>query len=175
MESGGARTGRVDPLGAIEAPARPTPAWRNLSWLAVVTAIVLGLAGGFWLFDVQPFDEGSTSGAGSDRGFVRSEPDPFGGGSLYVYCDAPGELVAWYVSITNTAQIPVTLLGAVHSETASIATETNGVWLESIAAARRPPALMPPRAEGPTTDPFEEPDLRPTTIQPGQEYELWAR
>src|SRR5574337_849865 len=152
------------------------PRWRpTRGWLVVVAIIIVGLAGGTWLLGVQPLAEGSTSGPDSTRGFLRAEADPFGSERLYLYCDPPGGLVAWYVSITDISPLAITLLGAARSDMASAPAETNWTWLESVAAARRPPAPMPPLANGPTTDPFHEPDLRPTTIQPGQEVELWAR
>lgn len=155
-------------------------AWRLLG-LGLVVAVVLILGiGSLVLANVyMPLTEGSASGPDSAWPgglYARNEQDPFGTGTMYVYCSVPNARFAVLLSIRNDGPLPVTILGSTPSDlTANEAAGGNQFWLTDLASARVATPTDTPALSHEATDPRTTATMAPTVIAPGDELELWAR
>ena len=126
----------------------------------------------------MPITEGSGSGPDNTPSsrFARSDADPFGTGTMFVYCSAPDTTFAWFISLRNNGPLPLTVLAGEHGPYwIPQWAEGNGFWLVDLAGFRDPaPATTPIQSHG-WTDPVTAPTLTPTTLNPGDEVEVWAR
>ncbi len=156
---------------------------RRLRWLAlaIVAVLVVVLAGGYIFLAnaYMPLAEGN--GSGPDSGipgslFARALDDPFGSGRQYVYCSEPNGRIDWYVSLINNGPLPVTILGGdpgpgrVTSDT-----HVNGFSLVDLAIYRQALPADTAAFGQDRTDPRTAPAMPPTTLEQGDQLEVWAR
>jgi hypothetical protein len=155
---------------------------RRRPWAVIGVAFVALIltAGTVFLTNVyMPLEEGSSVGpdqsvAGSL--FERSIDDPFGSGSMWLYCGRPNGRFAWYITLRNTGPLPVTVLGGDSGPIPiPVMEQGNSFWLVDLAAGRlSTPTDTPIEMHG-FTNPRTAPVLSPTVIAPGRELEVWAR
>jgi hypothetical protein len=147
------------------------------------TALVLAIAGmaGYGFLDAvyMPLEQGSSSGSDEaypDSRFLRTETDPFGSGTLYVYCAKPKGDFAWLISLRNTGPLPITLLrlGSGPLVLAEQGIE-DGFGIHDLALARSAEPADAPLASHGFVDPREAPTLGPITLASNDEVEVWVR
>jgi hypothetical protein len=152
---------------------------RGVINIGLVLAFV-GIAGyGFLDAVYMPLEQGSTSGSDddfSDSRFLRTETDPFGSGTLYVYCAKPKGDFAWLISLRNTSPLPVTLLGL--GEGPLVLADqgfVDGFGIRDLAPLRAAEPADTPLTSHDYLDPRKAPTLAPVTLASGDEFEVWVR
>jgi hypothetical protein len=146
--------------------------WRRIV-ASLVGVVIVGLAVGFvWLGNVyQPLSEGYWVGGDTIAPgslFVRIERDPFGDGSMWVYCDQPNGRFAWGTTFRNDGPLPVTILGGDPGPLRGVdMSDSNDFRLVDF-------ALAPNQPPG-TADPRQLPSMTPVTLASGDELPIWAR
>lgn len=150
--------------------------------LVAIVAAFLGLAvlgAGVLATTYMPLIEGSTSGP--DTGFgasrwLRTEPDPFGSGGLYLYCATPPGDFAWMTSLRNDGPLPLTIEGLGDGPLAPTGPDAGvGFGIRDLAVYRAAaPADLPPEARD-ARDPRTAPTIGPTPLDQGDEIEVWVR
>lgn len=170
--------GTVPPVRGT--PRRRSPGWRAAGIAAVTLVLVTLLAGGLFLAAVyMPLSEGSMSGpdqAYAPSSFSRTIADPFGSGTLYVYCDRPSTTFAWLVTLRNDGPLPITILGAKPGPLdVTKLPDTNAFSLVDATLLRVPDPTDTPRGTDRPADPRTAPALGPTPLPGHAELELWAR
>jgi hypothetical protein len=152
---------------------------RGVINIALVLAI--GVIAGYGLLAVVylPLEQGSSSGPDTNvpgSRYLRTESDPFGSGSLYVYCGKPAGDFAWMVSLRNDGPVTITLLGLGDGPLA-LADQVleDGFGIHDLAPYRAAEPTDTPLTSHDARDPRKAPALRPVEIAPGDEFEVWVR
>jgi hypothetical protein len=149
---------------------------RGVLNLGLVLAIGAIAAYGVVAIVYMPLTQGSSSGDTTFAGdrFLRLETDPFGSGSLWVYCPTPPGDFAWMVSVRNDGPLPITLLGLGDGPVA-LGNGEDGPGIRDLAAYRVAEPLDTPLTSHGTRDPRKAPTLAPIDIAAGAEFEVWVR
>jgi hypothetical protein len=157
---------------------------RWIKWVvAIAVAVpVAALASGY-LFIANAYMPLQQIGGGPDTSipglFLRTDPDhPSEGqtgtfGPTLVYCSVPSSRFATFMTLTDTGQLPVTILGGDPGPDAPATMDGDGFFLVDFASYRQP--LPTDRANWPPTDPLTAPVLPAVTIAQNQTIDVWAR
>lgn len=136
-----------------------------LGAVAAIAAGVLVLANVY-----QPLREGSWAGADSIAPaglFARVDTDPFGSGSMFVYCYQPNGRFAWGTTLRNDGPLPVTILGGDPGPfMPGDMSASNTFRLIDFAIAPNQPG---------NEDPNKLSAMSPVTLASGDEVSIWAR
>jgi len=153
--------------------------WRR-GVLNIALLVAIAFIAGYGFLDTiyMPLEQGSTSGDTSfaSSRFLRLEADPFGSGSLYVYCGKPPGDFAWMVSLLNDAPVAITLLGLGDGPLA-LADQgvEEGYGIHDLAPYRAAEPADTPLTSHDAVDPAKAPTLGPVELASGDEFEVWVR
>lgn len=147
------------------------------------TALVLAIAviAGYGLLDTvyMPLEQGSSTGTDGgfpDSRYLRSETDPFGSGSLYLYCGKPPGDFAWMVSLRNNGPLPITVLGLGDGRLALADQRDKGEFgIHDLAPYRAAEPTGTPLTSHDLRDPRKAPTLGPVDLASNDEFEVWVR
>lgn len=136
--------------------------------VGILVLVGAAAVAGAWLLRLEPIAWAYTTGPGEQLFLVREEDPSSDPDSILTYRWSPGERFEVFLGLTNTAPIPVTLLGLGSGQTD--ADGFGGFWLEDLAFGRFPTVDgSRPAESGPA------PSLAPTTLAPGDVIDIWAR
>jgi hypothetical protein len=143
--------------------------------LGILAAVLIRVV---WRAIDMPLSQGSSSGPGESAVFLRSEDDPYGSGTMYVYCPGANGRFPWATSIRNTGTEPVTILGSDPGPIpVDVISKTNGAWQDALAAGQRVTpsnTLMQTHDLGDAAHAAPITPSNPITIGPRDEIELWV-
>ncbi|MFN8622199.1 MAG: hypothetical protein U0869_15820 [Chloroflexota bacterium] len=136
-------------------------------WILVSVAVVVGLVlvGGWWLLNLEPVAFGYEWGRDAHLFLGEQEAQFPDDDDVITFRWQPGEHFAVLVSLRNDAPVPITLLGT----GPGLRSGMGGFALDDLAPGRSP------GPNDPETDPWTQPALSPTTLEPGAQVTVWAR
>ncbi len=159
-------------------PTKNRGAHSRRKWIVAAAGclVVAALASTYLYFanvymPLQVTGDGPDSASGSL--FVRTANGEFAQPRTLVYCSTANGRFAAAFFIINTGSFPVTILGADPGPAGPITdhTNTNGFALVDLAGYR----AAPQDNSSAPTDPRNVSALAPTTLQPRDELDVWAR